>query len=192
MPANKYGALGATFQIVRLFQGVSLIAIIGMTANFISEMVSNNLTPPNVLVGVISVTCIAVLYCALTFILFIDDILPFLINTAMDGLLLIAVIVVAVVVGKPLSYLNCNVIGDLTGSSSSAYAFATNLGNYLNQEGGTIVYSDFIGASKAVCLEMKAIWGLSIALCILFAFSVFCSVCLWRQKKAGAAAKADS
>lgn len=55
MPGNQYGALGATFQIVRIFQAMSLIAIIGMTANFIAEMVSNNLTPPNVLVGVISV-----------------------------------------------------------------------------------------------------------------------------------------
>jgi hypothetical protein len=93
----------------------------------------------------------------------------------MDGLLLIAVIVVAVVVGKPLSYLNCNVIGDLSSAESSAYAFATNLGNYLNQEGGKIVYGDFIGASKAVCLEMKAIWGLSIAL-----WSVLYSIVLRR------------
>lgn len=55
MARNQYGALGATFQIVRIFQAMCLIAIIGMTANFISQMVSNNLTPPNVLVGVISV-----------------------------------------------------------------------------------------------------------------------------------------
>lgn len=90
--------------------------------------------------------------------------MPFLINAAMDGLLLIAVVVVAVLVGKPLSYLNCKLIGKLTGSDSSAYAFATHLGNFLNKVGGAIVYSEFIGASKAVCLEMKAIWGLSIAL----------------------------
>lgn len=82
----------------------------------------------------------------------------------MDLLLLIAVIVVAVMVGKPLSYLKCNVIGKLTGSNSSAYDFATNLGSYLDKEGGIIDYIHWIGASKAICLEMKSIWGLSIAL----------------------------
>jgi len=177
------GALGATFLGVRIFQAMSLIAIIGMTANFISEMVSSSATPPNVLVGVISVTCIAVLYCIITIILFIDNILPLLLNTVMDGFLLIAVIVVAVVVGKPLSYLNCDVVGQLTGDDQSAYIFATDLGSYLNQNGGTIDYVAWIGASRAICLETKAIWGLSIALCILFAFSAICSICLWRQTK---------
>lgn len=55
MPGNRYGALGASFQIVRIFQGISLIAIIGMTANFIAQMVNDGLTPPNLIVGVISV-----------------------------------------------------------------------------------------------------------------------------------------
>ncbi|KAN0081967.1 hypothetical protein V8E54_003265 [Elaphomyces granulatus] len=189
--AGKHGALGATFLVVRIFQAISLIAIIGMTGNFISEMVSSNATPPDVLVGVISVTCIAVLYCIITIILFIDDILPFLPNTVMDGLLLIAVIVVAVVVGKPLSYLDCDVVGQLTGGDSSAYDFATSLGSYLDKVGGNIDYSHWIGASRAICLETKAVWGLSIALCILFAFSAICSVCLWRQTQVAPPAGKD-
>jgi hypothetical protein len=53
--AGKHGALGATFLIVRIFQAISLIAIIGMTANFISQIVTSNATPPNVLIGVICV-----------------------------------------------------------------------------------------------------------------------------------------
>jgi hypothetical protein len=32
-----------------------MIAIIGMTANFISEIVSANVAPPNVLIGTLSV-----------------------------------------------------------------------------------------------------------------------------------------
>lgn len=51
----RYGALGATFQLARLFQAVSLIAIIGMTAKFIASIVSNDATPPNILIGTISV-----------------------------------------------------------------------------------------------------------------------------------------
>lgn len=53
--ASRYGALGATFQLARLFQCCSLIAITGMTAKFIASIVNNNATPPNILIGTISV-----------------------------------------------------------------------------------------------------------------------------------------
>lgn len=107
--------------------------------------------------------CIAVLYCAITVILYLDGILPFLVNTIVDSLFLIALIVVAVVVGKPLSYLNCKVLGDISQAVSSAYDFTSALGSSLNKN-GKVDYSKWIGTSKATCLEMKSIWGLSIAL----------------------------
>ncbi|KAF7513935.1 hypothetical protein GJ744_006549 [Endocarpon pusillum] len=183
MAGPDFGALGATFKICRVLQAMSLIAVIGMAANFVSEIVSAKTAPPAVLVGTLSVTSVAVIYCVITFILFMDGILPFLINTVLDSLLLIAVIVVAVTVGKPLSYLDCNVIGQVSGASSSAYAFTAALGNSLDQDGGKIDYNHWIGGTKGTCLEMKSIWGLSIALCILFAFSAICSTCLWRRGK---------
>jgi hypothetical protein len=93
-----------------------------------------------------------------------DGILPFLVNTAMDSLLLVAVIVVAVSVGKPLSYLDCKVIGQVSGASSSAYAFTAALGDSLDQDAGKTDYNNWIGGTKSTCLEMKSIWGLSIAL----------------------------
>jgi len=108
-------------------------------------------------------TCIAVIYCVITVILFIDNILPFLIGGAVDGLLLIAVIVVAVTVGKPLSYLNCQAIGS-GDDAGNAYYFTMSLGSSLNQVGGQIDYNSWIGTTKATCFEMKSIWGLSIAL----------------------------
>ena len=55
MAGSNYGAVGGTFKIVRILQAVSLIGIIGMAANFISEMVSDNSTPSDVLVGTLSV-----------------------------------------------------------------------------------------------------------------------------------------
>jgi len=183
MAGPDLGALGATFKICRVLQAVSLIAIIGMTANFVAEIVSAKTAPPAVLIGTLSVvslpqnpsltlsvahekyqTSVAVLYCVITFILFMDGILPFLVNTAMDSLLLIAVIVVAVTVGKPLSYLDCKVIGQVSGAASSAYAFTTALGDSLDQDGGKIDYNHWIGGTKSTCLEMKSVWGLSIAL----------------------------
>lgn len=81
----------------------------------------------------------------------------------MDGMLLIALVVVAVVVGKPLSYLNCQVIGS-SSVSQSTYQLSLELKKSLKMDGAKVQYGNWIGASKATCYEMKAIWGLSIAL----------------------------
>ena len=55
MAGPDYGALGATFKIVRALQVICLLSCIGMAANFISEMVTNSDTPSNELVGTLSV-----------------------------------------------------------------------------------------------------------------------------------------
>jgi len=120
-------------------------------------------------------TCIAVLYVAITYILYFDSLLPFLVSTGLDGLLLIAVIVVAVTVGKPLSYLDCAALPS-TGTTSS---FIDSVGANMSK----VNYWVWAGASKTTCYEMKSIWGLSIALCVLFAFSSICSACMWRRQK---------
>jgi hypothetical protein len=99
--------------------------------------------------------------------------------------MLIALIVVAVTVGQPLTYLNCQAIGVLD-DAANTWQFTTALGNNLNQNGGVIDFGAFAGATKTTCLEMKSVWGLSISLCILFAFSLMCTVCLWRRKPAPA------
>jgi len=51
----NYGVLGATFKVTRALQVACMVAVIGMTANFISEVVSQNATPPPVLIGTLSV-----------------------------------------------------------------------------------------------------------------------------------------
>ena len=108
-------------------------------------------------------TCIAVLYCAIIYIMYLDNILPYLIVAGSDGVVLIALVVVAVVVGKPLSYLNCRVIGT-SSVAESAYQLSTELKGSLHNDSGMIKYSNWIGATRTTCYEMKAIWGLSIAL----------------------------
>jgi hypothetical protein len=55
---------------------------------------------------------------------------------------------------------------------------------------GKVNYFIWAGASKSTCFEMKAIWGLSIALCVLFAFSSICGACMWRRQKMEAAGPA--
>ncbi|KAL4991815.1 hypothetical protein BDW68DRAFT_151371 [Aspergillus falconensis] len=192
MPAH--GALGATFLIARIIQTCSLIAIIGLTANFIAEIVRYDARPPGIFIGTITVTSISTIYTIITSILFIDNILPFLASSILDSLLLIAVIVVAVIIGKPLSYLECGEIGDILSGSgggsddgSSAYTFATHLSSYLGHLSGAVDYDSWVGASKGVCVEAKSIWGLSIAMCIMFFFTAVCCACLWRQRRIAAA-----
>ena len=62
-----------------------------------------------------------------------------------------------------MTYLNCQAIGTPS-DASNTYQFTTALGSNLDQNGSTIDYSTWIGTTMTTCLEMKAIWGLSIAL----------------------------
>lgn len=134
----------------------------------------------------------AVIYVVITYILYYDNMLSFLITGGLDGLLLVASIVVASLVGKPLSKLNCAILPTAPGAevhtlfSSSGYPFRSSLITK------TIDYPTFVALDQPICYEIKAVWGLSIAACVLFAFSALVSVSLWhrpRRDAAGAIAK---
>lgn len=63
-----------------------------------------------------------------------------------------------------MSYLDCS---GLAGGQTSTFEFTKHLSSVLDNMdggGGKVKYQSWIGASKAVCLETKAIWGLCIAL----------------------------
>ncbi|KAK2625586.1 hypothetical protein QTJ16_004898 [Diplocarpon rosae] len=176
MPGPHYGALGASWIVSRALQMVCLITIIGMCSNFVNLMVNADQKPADVMVSTISVTTIAALYIIVSYILYWDSLLNFLIPTALDAILLIAVIIVAVTVGKPLSYLDCAALPASGGSSSE---FLTSVGKNMSKAN----YWVWAGATRTTCFEMKAVWGLSIALCILFAFSSMVSMLLWKRNK---------
>lgn len=179
-PRPNHGAVGATFLCARAMQIISLLCAIGLTSNFVSEIVSSNLEAPRELVGTLSVVCIGIIYCIITLICYADNILPFLFTTASDSLVLVALIVVAAVVGKPLTYLNCRAIGD-EDQVASAWDLTTALKDTPSQSDG-LLYIKLVDTSRTTCLELKAVWGLSIALCILFTFSTLSSIMLWRRK----------
>jgi hypothetical protein len=117
--------------------------------------------------------------------------------TAIDSLLLIAFIVVAVCFGKPVSYLNCYTIHNTNGDPLK-YAFAVEE----SVKSVAVAPRDFSDSLKfsfynlatqttqARCFETKAIWGLSIALCLLFATSVcLLPTLFFKNKKAMNAVK---
>jgi len=60
---GNQGALGATFILSRYAQAASMIAIIGMTSNFIAEMIQASMVPSEVLVGTLSVVRIEKVQC---------------------------------------------------------------------------------------------------------------------------------
>lgn len=192
MPIPTYGAapLSQTFLLVRIMQVISMITIVGMTANFVSEIVSTGIEPPKEFVGTLSVTCIATLYCLVSIAFYWSEAnLGLFVMSGVDSLLLIAFIVVAVTVGKPLSFLNCYMIGAASEEvdAASAYAFTMSVSQNLNTMGSKLGLGNWAGATKTNCFETKAVWGLSIALCILFTTScILLPTLFYKNKKAGA------
>lgn len=83
-----------------------------------------------------------------------------------DFALLISFIVVAVTVGKPLSFLNCSLVSDASRAvnAASAYAFTTSVTSNLGVSGANLNLYSWAGATKLNCYVSKAIWGFSIAL----------------------------
>jgi hypothetical protein len=92
--------------------------------------------------------------------------LGLLVMAAVDSLLLIAFIVCAVTLGKPMSFLNCYVIDQASYEVDAAYAYAfvQSAKQNLNQMGSDLDISHWAGATKSNCFQAKTIMGLSIAL----------------------------
>ena len=119
--------------------------------------------------------CLATVYIVVTYILYWDSILPFLVATIADSLILIAVIVVACVVGKPVSYLSCKTFP----SKGNPANFVNSLFHNVKNAGDSTF--EWVDGDRGSCLEFKIVWGMSISLCVLFAFSAITTACLWRR-----------
>ncbi|XXH06169.1 Epsin-3, clathrin recruitment and traffic between the Golgi and endosome [Hypoxylon texense] len=168
--APQLGALGVTFTAFRAMQFVSLVAIIGITANFINEIVTSQRDAPDVLVGTLAVASIATLYVAISYILYYDGLLPLLIAGGVDLTLLVAAIVVAVTIGKPLSLLKCELLPQPT-APTQTFTLSISARDYASAAARYNNYLALITTDQPHCYEIKAVWGLGIALCVLFAFS---------------------
>ncbi|KAI1404288.1 hypothetical protein F4819DRAFT_136596 [Hypoxylon fuscum] len=185
--APQLGALGVTFTAFRAMQFLSLAAIIGITANFINEIASSQRDVPDVLVGTIAVSSIATLYVSISYILYYDGLLPLLIAGGIDLGLLVAAIVVAVTIGKPLSMLKCELLPQ-PAAPTQTFTMSISARDYASAAAKYNNYLALITTDQPHCYEIKAVWGLGIALCVLFAFSAVICVGLWRRIKSADAA----
>ncbi|KAK0258078.1 hypothetical protein B0A54_07139 [Friedmanniomyces endolithicus] len=174
MPVPDYGAapLAKTFMLVRGLALFAMVCIVGLTANFVAE-----------------ITCLAALYCMISIPFFYARAnLGLFIMAGLDALLCLAFAIVAVILGRPLSFLNCMIIadGNAAANAQSATAFAQSLASASGANGSILGLQNWAASTKINCFETKAIWGLCIALCILFTCSSFILPTLWlKARRAG-------
>ncbi|GAB7329436.1 hypothetical protein MBLNU13_g01222t2 [Cladosporium sp. NU13] len=207
--------LGRTFLISRGLSVVAMVSIVGITAHFVSQLVSSNIDPPREIVGTLTVvnshnpsspsqsqqeanvntqTSLAALYTLLSLPLFYSSAsTTLLILTVLDVLLLLAFTIISVLLGRPISHLNCRAIRSASAASSaeSAWAFAMALAS--GKEGSAVVgLTGWAGSGRAECFQTKAVWGLGVALCILFATSAVVLPVMWYKGRRGVVAKGEA
>jgi len=187
MPIPSYGAppLSATFLCVRVMQVIGLIIMLGLAGNAINQMAMQNFNPSQEIVGTISIASIVTLY-TLVSIAFYWSIanMGLFVMAGADALILLAFIVVSVVVGKPVSHVNCYNL------SLPKPNTGMNLVDILAQVSTTgsenMPLSVWNSVSKSNCFETKAIWGMAIALTVLYTTSMVLLPTLhFKNKKAG-------
>ena len=134
-------------------------------------------------------TCLAALYCLISIPFFYARAnLGLFIMAGLDSALLLAFVIVAVVLGRPLSFLNCANVANANAAAdaSSASAFTQSLTSNLGKSGSTLGLGNWAGSTRMNCYETKAIWGMCIALCICFTCSALILPTLWlKAKRAG-------
>ncbi|KEY68439.1 hypothetical protein S7711_01214 [Stachybotrys chartarum IBT 7711] len=180
-----HGALGVTFTTMRVMQLLSLLIIIGLTSNFIAEVVNAAYEAPSALIGTLVVACLATVYLVISYILYWDSMLPFLVAAGADFAILIAVIVVACVLGRPVSYLDCASFP----SNGNTANFVDSLFHNVYQRDNVF---EWVDADSGSCTQIKVVWGMSISLCVLFAFSAIALGCLWKRLRNIAAANQEA
>ncbi len=137
-------------------------------------------------------SCLAVLWVLVSFTAYDDTHLPYVVTCTLDVLFLIPFIVIAAVLAQPLSYTTCSELPKAGGDGGA------NLTTILalppgNDTGSQMSYGFFAGAEQGTCYELNAVWGLVIALCVLFAISAVASGFLFLGKRrAGGPSDSDS
>lgn len=121
----------------------------------------------------------AFIWCALSATGYDDSHIPFMATCGLDLAFLVPFIVLAGVLGGPLSVTTCSDI------STDTMSILVPLG-----QGSSISYLNFVGSGRTVCYELQAVWGLTIALAILFLSSAVSALFLFLGRRKQEAALA--
>lgn len=182
MPVPTYNAkpLSMMFVGARILQALCMILIIGISSNFVQMIVTTGVEPPKEFVGTLSVTCIAALYIMVSVGYYWSEAnIGLLVMAGVDSLILLAFIVCAVTLGKPISFLNCHIIGKSSTEVDAQYASAFVAAAVENLNKSITSLGHWVGVTRSNCFQAKTVWGMTIALCILFTVSCALLPTLW-------------
>ncbi len=121
----------------------------------------------------------AFIWCALSATGYDDSHIPFMATCGLDFAFLVPFIVLAGVLGGPLSVTTCS---DISTDTTSILVPL--------DQGSSISYLNFVGSGRTVCYELQAVWGLTIALAILFLSSAVSALFLFLGRRKQVAALA--
>ena len=161
MPVPDYGALPLAkfFLLCRMLSLTAMVCIVGLTANFVSEIVSTNLAPPREVVAALTIvshmfhaflglstdtcskTCLAALYNLISIPFFYARAnMGLLIMTLVDSFLLLSFAIISIVFGKPLSFLNCAVVtsASASGNAESSAAWLQSIASNIGKDGSAL------------------------------------------------------
>ncbi|KAK2743907.1 hypothetical protein FQN57_004530 [Myotisia sp. PD_48] len=153
-------ALPNTLNLIRILQILGLIPMIGMVADFFSKFISSGDKPPLILTVAVVVAPIAGLHCVIAILMTTVQKPLYTLWGGLDFLILIALFVVAVVIGTPLSIVNCDSLPRSTGIAGDIVREAAKLKGGKTEEAGTL--ASLIISGKSACIQMKAVWGISV------------------------------
>ncbi|RKU43489.1 hypothetical protein DL546_003582 [Coniochaeta pulveracea] len=174
MTFKDHGYYGYAYFGARVAQGLALLPILGLVGNCLSLIARSKQDAPAELVATMVFVALSTLWVILSLTAYDDTHIPYLATTLVDTLFLIPFIVVAAIIGQPLSETTCS---DLPKQSS-------NIALPISTGGGRPVsYVIFTGSGQTVCYELMAAWGFLIALCVLFAISAIAAGFLFIGKR---------
>ncbi|KAK2069178.1 hypothetical protein P8C59_003782 [Phyllachora maydis] len=172
MTYRDYGYYGCAYLGARVLQLVALISVIGLVGKFIDEIAKTKHSAPGELTGTLVVAVICALWTLLSLSAYDDTYIPYFATALVDLAIFIPLVVVAAVLGGPLSQTTC---ADLPASASAVLLPLP--------AASPVSYLVFVGAGQTTCYELAAVWGLAIALCVLFTVSAVAAAFLWLGKR---------
>ncbi|KAK4240440.1 hypothetical protein C8A03DRAFT_13221 [Achaetomium macrosporum] len=178
------GFYGYAFLITRIAQIVSLAVITGLVADLLSTETRGNQPASSSLIALVLFTSAGLLWSLLSWTGYSRRYLAYAATWSVDLVFLILFIAAAVVLGLPLGDTRCAAVApngrfEITAPPGTSF--------------GRIVFS---GDGKAACSKLLIVWGVLIAVCVLFAVSALSAAFLDMGERqlstAMAAAKEES
>ncbi|CAK7245161.1 MAG: hypothetical protein STHCBS139747_006730 [Sporothrix thermara] len=181
MAIRDLGYYGYTLLAVRPLQTIAIAAVVGMTASFVSQDAHAHLAAPSQVVGTLVISSIALLWTLLSATAHVDAYIPYWITACLDLLFTVPFIVGAAVLGGPLGGFSCSVLPNT--SNSDLLAIQTKAATATSPA----AYILFVGDNQATCYQIMAVWGLAIALCVMFVVTGLAAMLLFLGRRRSAA-----